>query len=157
MTIKRVIYEWTMIASAGVALALSALWVASKFSTSRDCHLEITTSGSRGENPYFIFGKGDLTFCNQIDVDASGNARALIFSKAITLKDLVRGDQNAHFTIPGFGFDYYSNAPSSFLIWPVRLSPLIPVALLFGLATAFRRGLNRLQINMRTVARGAIH
>lgn len=129
MTIKRVIYEWTIMVSVGMALTLSALRVVSKFVDPETCHLEITTSGSRGENPYFIFGKGDLTFCNQIDVDASGNARALVFSKAITLKDLVRGDQNAHFTIPGFGFDYDSNAPSSFLIWSVRLSLLIPVAL----------------------------
>ncbi len=156
MAIKRVIYEWTMIASVGAALALSTLWVVSKVFDPETYHFEITTARSLRENRYFIFGNGDLTICNQIDVDASGNACALILSRTITLKDLVRGDQNTHFTIPGFGFDYYSNAPLASLVWSVRLSLLVPVALLIIVAKVFRGRPTRLWIKKRSVASGAI-
>jgi hypothetical protein len=143
---KRIVLEWSLILSAGMALALSTLWVVSKFFDRSSYHLRISTSRSVGDDLHLLVGDGDLSVCDQFDVDASGNVRPLIVdSRKLVASDILRGDRLGQFTIPGLDLRYYRIASDGYVIWSLRLSLLIPSVLLFLLAVLLRRRLKRLR------------
>lgn len=142
---RRIILEWGLILSVGMALALSSFWLYSRFLDRSTYHLRISTSRSVGDNLHVLVGDGDLSLCDQFDVDAAGNVRPLIVRpRRVITADMRRGDRFGGFTIPGLDLRYYRIASDGYLIWSLRLSLLIAVALLFLLAFLFRRRLRRL-------------
>ena len=143
---KRVILEWGSIVSAVMALAILALWGFSRFVDQSSYHLRFPTSRSVQDDLHLVVGDGDLTLCDQFDVDASGNVRPLIVDKRRPLvSDILRRDRVGQFTIPGLDLRYYRFGLDGYLIWSVRVSLLFVVALLVLLAVLFRRGLVRLR------------
>jgi hypothetical protein len=143
---KRILLEWSLIVSVGMALALSTLWVYSRFYDRTTYHLRFPTSRSVQDDLHVLVSNGDLTVCDQFDVDASGNVRPLIVhSRDLTPSDILRGDRAWQVTIPGLDLRHYRHAPSLYVIWSLRLSLLIPVAMSFLIAVWFRRCLNRLR------------
>jgi hypothetical protein len=98
---------------------------------------------------HVIVGNGDVSLSDQFEAAASGNIRPLIImARNVRPADILRGARVGGFTIWALEFSYYRMASDGYLIWSMRLSLLIPVALLFLCAFLFRRGLqarNRLQ------------
>jgi hypothetical protein len=143
---KRIVLEWGLILSVGLTVALSSLWAYSRFFDRSTYHLRISTPRSVGNVLHVLVGDGDLSLCDQFDVDASGNVRTLIVdSRTVRAADIRRGDRFGGLAIPGLDIRYYRMAPGGYLIWSMRLSLLIPVALLFLLAFSFRRRLKVLR------------
>lgn len=146
---KRITLEWGLILSIGLCLALSSLWVYSRFFARSTYHLRISTPPSVGNGLHVLVGAGDLSLSDQFDVDGSGNVQPLIIDlRTISAADIRRGARVGGFTIPGLDVRYYRLASHAYVIWSLRLSLLIPVALLFLLAVLFRRrfiGLRALQ------------
>ncbi len=144
---KRIILEWGWILSVGMALAVSSLWVYSRFFDRLPYHLRISTSRSVGDDVHVLVGDGNLSLCDQFDVEASGKVQPLIIdARKVRAADILRGDRFGGFTIPGLDLRYYRIAPDGYVIWSLRLSLLIPVALLFLLAFFSRRRLERLRV-----------
>jgi hypothetical protein len=143
---RRIILEWGLILSVGMALALSTLWIFSKFFDRSTYHLRIPTSRSVGDDLHLLVGDGDLALCDQFDVDTSGKVRPLIIERRMLVPaDILRGDRLGQLTTPGLDIRYYRFGPSGYLIWSLRLSLLIPVVLLSFLAFWFRHHLRRLR------------
>jgi hypothetical protein len=143
---RRIILEWSLILSVGIALALSTLWVVSKFLDRSSYHLRISTSRSVGDDLHLLVSDGDFSLCDQFDVDASGIVRPLIIdSTRVLASDILRGDRLGQFTIPGLDLRYYRIASDGYLIWSLRLSLLIPSVLFCLLAVLFHRRLKRLR------------
>lgn len=143
---KRTILEWGLILSIGMALGLSTLWVVSRFFDRSSYHLRISTSRSVGDDLHLLVGEGDLSLCDQFDVDASGNVRPLIVDpRTLITSDILRGDRFGHFTIPGLDLRYYRFGPSGYLIWSLRLSMLVPIVLSLSGAALFRFRMKRLR------------
>jgi hypothetical protein len=144
---KRIILEWGWILSVGMALAVSSLWVYSRFFDRSPYHLRISTSRSVGDDIHVLVGDGNLSLCDQFEVEASGNVQPLIIdARNVRAADILRGDRFGGFTIPGFDLRYYRIATGGYVIWSLRSSLLIPVALLFLLAFFSRRRLKRLRV-----------
>jgi hypothetical protein len=154
---KRVVLEWSLILSVGLSLALSTLWVVSKFFDRSSHHLRIPTSRSVGDNLHLLVGDGDLSVCDQFNVDASGNVRPLIVdSRKVVASDIRRGDRLGQFTIPGVDLRYYRIASDGYVIWSLRLSLLIPSVLLPLVAVLLRRRLKRLRRQVESGSEGGI-
>jgi hypothetical protein len=143
---KRVILEWGVMLWVGMALTLSTLWVASTFFDRTSYHLRFATSGSLADDIHVVVRDGDLSLCNQFDMDASGNVRPLMDTLQLTASDIRRGGYRpGRFMIPGVDGRYCRLGSGGYLIWSLRLSLLIPVVLLFLLAIVFRRRLKHLR------------
>jgi hypothetical protein len=154
---KRIILEWGLILSVGLALALATLWVVSRFVDRSSYHLRISTSGSVRDDLHLLVGDGDLALCDQFDVDASGNVRPLIVdSRTVRPSDILKGDRLGQLTIPGLEFRYYRMASDGYLIWSLKLTLLIPVIALFLLAVLFHRRLKPLRGRLEQGAGGPI-
>jgi hypothetical protein len=143
---KRIILEWGLFLWAGMALSLLSLWVVFKFFDGSSYPYKIWTShGVRGDLPlYLLVGEGDLSLCNGFELDASGNARPwFVDSPKLIASDKLRGDRLGQFTIPGIDLRYYRNTSNGYAVWwwSLRLSLLLPAALMFLLAVLFRRRL----------------
>jgi hypothetical protein len=92
-----------------------------------------------------LVGEGDLAFCDQFEMDASGKVRPLIVNRRqLRASDILRGDRLGQLTVPGFDFRYYRIASDGYVIWSLRLSLLIPSVLLLLVAVFLRRRLKRL-------------
>src|SRR3982751_6271491 len=110
---KRIILEWGLNLSVGMALALLILWVGSEFFDPSSHHLAIPTSRTEGGYFHLIVSDGDFSLSNQCDVDASGNARPLIIdARSLAASDIRRGDRLVRFTVPGIDLRHYRFAPS---------------------------------------------
>ena len=135
---KRIVREWGQLLAFGMALAILSLWAGSRFLDRSTYHVEITSSRGVQHNLHVLVANGDLALCNQFEVDASGNVRPLIINARNILPwDLQRGARFGGFAIPGLEARYYRMASGGYLIWSLRLSLLIPAAvlLLLGLFT----------------------
>jgi hypothetical protein len=147
--VKRVILEWGLILSAGLALALATLWVVSRFFDRSSYHLRVSTSGSVQDDLHLLVGEGDLSLCDQFDVDPSGNVRPLVVeARQVGPSGIRSGDVAGKFTIPGLDIRYCRVASDGYLIWSLKLSLLIPVVFLFLVALWLRRRLKRLRRRM---------
>lgn len=147
---KRIILEWSMILALGMALALSGLWGYSKFFDRSSYHLRIPTSRSVANDLHVLVGDGDLSLCDQFDVDASGNVRPLIVdSRKVRPADILKGDRFGGFSVPGLDLRYYRMASDGYVIWSLQQSLLIPAAVLFLLASLSHRRLKRLRGRQR--------
>jgi hypothetical protein len=142
---KRIILEWGLMLWVGMALALSTLWVISRFFDRSTYHLRFAIPESVADDIHLLVRGGDLSLCNQFDADASGNVRPLMDTVKLAASDIRRGDRLRHLTIPGVDLRYCRLASDGYVIWSLRLSLLIPVVLLFLLAILFRRRLKRLR------------
>jgi hypothetical protein len=145
--VKRVILEWGLLLSAGLALAIAMLWVVSRFFDRSSYHLRVATSRSVQDDLHLLVREGDLSLCDQFDVDASGNVRPLIVAaRRVGSWGIESGDVVGQFTIPGLDIRYCRVASDGYLIWSLRLSLVIPAAFLSLLALELRRCLKRLRI-----------
>jgi hypothetical protein len=143
---KRTILEWGLILSIGMTLALSTLWVVSNFFVRSSYHLRLPASKTVGDHLNLLVGEGDLSLCDQFDVDSSGNVRPLIVDpRRSVASDILRGDRFGQFTIPGLDLRYYWSAPSGHLIWSLRLSLLYSIVLSVLGVALFRFRLKRLR------------
>ena len=80
-------------------------------------------------------------------MDAAGNVRPLIIdARKILPWDVQRGARVGGFAIPGLEARYYRMAFGGYLIWSLRLSLLIPAAVLLLLA-CFTWKLTRLRFH----------
>jgi hypothetical protein len=142
---KRFILEWGLIFSVGMVLSLAMLWVASKFFDHSTYHLRIATSRSVSDDLHVLVGDGDLTLGDHFELDASGKVRPVVIDARTHAADIVRGDRIGQFTFPGLDLHYYRIASDGYLIWSLKLSLLIPGALIFLIAILFRRSLRRVR------------
>ncbi len=132
---KRIVIEWSLIFSVGMSLALSSLWVVTRFFDRSSYHLRVVTARSVGDHLHLLVRDGDLSICDQFDVDAAGKVRPLIVdSRKLIPSDFLRGDRLGQFTIPGVDLRYYRIGSDGYVIWSLSLSLLIPGALVFLLA-----------------------
>ncbi|HEV3263763.1 MAG TPA: hypothetical protein VG013_43410 [Gemmataceae bacterium] len=141
---KRIILEWGVILAVGSALALSTLWVVSRFFDRSSYHLRITTSKSVADDLHLLVGEGDLALCDQFDVDTSGTVRPLIVNhRDVVASNIPGGDRFGQFTIPGLDLRYCRIAPTDYLIWSLRVTMLFPIVLSLLGAALFRYRLKR--------------
>jgi hypothetical protein len=132
---KRMLLEWGLILSVGLTLAVSCLWVTSNFVDRSTYHLRFPTSRSVQDDLHVMVGAGELTLCDQFEMDRSGNVQPVIVeARNLTPSDKRRGDRVGGITVPGFDLRYYRHAPDGYIIWSLRLSLLILAAFLFLLS-----------------------
>src|SRR5262245_15004631 len=104
---KRMLLEWGMFFSVGLALALTALWVNSHSVDRSTHHIKISTSKGVQNDLHFILSGGDLTLCDQFEMDIGGKVGPLIIDPGrLTPRDIARGDRAGGFTIPALDFRY---------------------------------------------------
>src|SRR6267142_1721766 len=139
---KRIIYEWGVIFAVGIAVAVSTLWFVSLFSPSILFHVHVRPLPEVGI--HLLVRQGDLWLCTDTDIDPSGEIRALIVGPPIA-SDFRRGDRLRRLSIPGLAFQYYWLAPWRNSTWSLKVSLLIPAALLFLSAILFYRRLKRVR------------
>jgi hypothetical protein len=143
---KRMILEWGALGWIGMALFLLTVWVVTKFSVHTSDHLRIPTSSSVRDDLHVVISEGDLSFCDQFDMDAAGNVRPMVADYLpLTRADSLRGDRAGQFTIPGLDLRYYRLGRDGYLIWSLTLSMLIPVALCLLIAAQFRNRLKKMR------------
>jgi hypothetical protein len=140
---KRKILEWSVILSGGVFLALLALWTISVTTSKGLDHVTVPTSRSAGDDLHLLIQSGNLWFCDQVDWDASGNARADIIDPRTHIAPKIR-KIGRH---AGLGFDlqYCVFAPDGYVVWSLKLSLLFPITLSLLAAALFRFRLKRLR------------
>jgi hypothetical protein len=132
---KRILLEWGLILCVGLTLAVSILWAVASFVDRSTYHLRFPTSRSVQDDLHLIVGAGELTLCDQFEMDTSGNSQPLIVeARNLTPSDRRRGDRVGGITVPGFDLRYYRHAPDGYIIWSLRLSLLIPAGCLFVLS-----------------------
>jgi hypothetical protein len=137
-TMKRVILEWGFILSAGVFLALLTLWGVS-FGVGRSSyHFNVSNPRSSRDDLHILVGRGTLSFCDQVDFDASSNIQPWVVDRRTHVAPKIR--RMGQCTLPGFDLRYCQFAPDGYVVWSLRLSLLIPVVLsLLGAALFYRR------------------
>jgi hypothetical protein len=142
---KRVLLEWGWILSIGMAVAILGIWVYSKFFDRSTFHLRISMTRSVGGALHFLARDGNLSLCDQFEVDPTGRIGPLIIDTTrVTAADIRRGARFGGCTIPGFDLRYFRFASGDYLIWSVSLSLLVLAAPFFLLALLLRNRLQRL-------------
>jgi len=141
--LQRIIFEWGVIFSVGMAVVVSTLWVVSLCSASTLFHLRIATLLG-GDSLLVLVEHGNLWLCNSIGVDPSGEIRAEIVGPPIA-SDFRRGDRLRRFTLPGIDFQYYWLAPWRNSIWSLKSSLLIPAVSVIALAVMLYKLLKRVR------------
>ncbi len=132
---KRIVLEWALLFSIGVMLAIVVLWADTKFFDPTVHHLRFPTTG-RSEDDLHMFARdGDLAISNQFAIDGAGRAGPLVVNRRWMSPGSGHG---GGLTVPGFDFQYYRFAPDRYLMWSLRITLLVPVALSFFLTVLIR-------------------
>jgi hypothetical protein len=138
---KRIGLEWGLILTVGVILSLSAFWVGSYFLDRSQIYLRIPYPPNVGYDLHITLGGGDICLFDQFHVGPSGDIEPLVVDPRTHIAPPIR--RVGHVTIPGFDFQYCQFAPDGYVIWSLRLSLLVPIAMMLLVAVLLRRRLKR--------------
>ncbi len=154
---KRIMLEWSLILSFGIASSLFTLWVVSGFFDRSSYHLKVSTSDNSDGDFHFVLHDGHASISNHFDVNPAGSVGPLTIDPRTQIRlDAVRGDRFWQFTIPGLDVRSYWNGRARFRIWSLELSLLIPVVLSLPAGVLFWRTLKRHRANMAAASGGSL-
>ncbi|HEY2412540.1 MAG TPA: hypothetical protein VGI40_09875 [Pirellulaceae bacterium] len=139
---RRVVYEWGLIAAVAMGVAAVAVWGVSLCSPATLFHLHAwpRAAGSL----HLLVRQGDLWLCDGVDNGPSGGVRAVIVGPPVAT-DYQRGDRLRRFHVPGLDFQYYWLAPWRNTVWSIKVSLLIPAAIFLLAGVMLYRRLKRLR------------
>ena len=154
---KRILLEWSLILSSGIAFSLFTLWLVSSFFDRSSYHLKVSTSGNSDGDCHFVLRDGHFSISNDFDVNPAGRAGPLIIDPKSQIKlDVARGDRFRQFTISGLDLRTYWNGRARFRIWSLELSLLIPVLLSLLAGVLFWCTLKRHRGNVTAASCGSL-
>jgi hypothetical protein len=135
---KRVVYEWGLIAAVAMGGAAVPVWGISLCSAGTLFHLHAwpRATGSL----HLLVRQGDLWLCDSVENGPAGDVQALIVGPPIAI-DFQRGDRLRRVNLPGFNFQSYWLAPWRNTVWSIKVSLLIPAAIFLLLAVVLYRWL----------------
>jgi hypothetical protein len=123
---RRVVYEWGLIAAVAMGMAAVTVWGISLCSTATFFHLHAwpRATGSL----HLLVRQGDLWLCDGVENGPGGDVQPVIVGPPVAV-EYQRGDRLRRFSVPGFDFQYYWLAPWRNTIWSIKVSLLIPAAI----------------------------
>jgi hypothetical protein len=139
---RRVVYEWALIAAVAMGIAAVTVWGISRWSTSTLFHLHAWPQATG--SLHLLVRQGDLWLCDDVANDPAGDVQSLIVGPPIAI-DYQRGDRLRRLSVPGFEFQYYWLAPWRNTIWSIKVSLLIPAAVFLLSAVLLYRRLKALR------------
>jgi hypothetical protein len=143
---KRIVYEWGLIATVAMGIAAATVWGISRYATSTLFHLH--TWPQPESSLHLLVRHGDLWLCDGVVNNRFGDAEPPIIGPPFAT-DYQRGDRLRRFHAPGFAFQYYWLAPWRNAIWSIKVSLLIPVFIFLSSAVLFYhclKGLRRVTV-----------